>query len=250
MKKIISAALSAALIFALLCGCGEPKKATTPIDFSGKTFDEVLDWSIKNELEDRFSYEFEYSETVESGKVIAQSVEKGGSLENGIKITVSNGKQPAEIEPGSVLIPNVIGKDMYDAMQECSYSGIAVDNITYIKTNLPTGTVLKTEPLCGNYVLFGGSINMVCSEQTEGSKKVAVMLDWSTLCFETEEVEIEAYLEDKQITSQSKSVPVANNFAQVIFEAEGGKKNAKVLLNGIEQKYEIDFDNDDYILIQ
>ena len=244
MKKLFAILIAAALLFAA-SGCAE-KATDAPIDFSGKTFDEIVDWSVKNGLEEKFSYEFLYDDTVPAGQAAKQSVAAGGSLENGITVTVSLGKQPSQVEPGAVAIPNIIGKDVSDAVQECSYSGIDISEITYIKTKLPSGTVLKTDPMCGTTVTFGGSINVVCSEEIKGSKKVDVLADWSKLCFETQEVEVEAYLEDKKVNSQCKCVPVSAGYTTVHFEAEGGKKQARITLNGIAFNYEIDFDSGDY----
>lgn len=245
LKKFTAVILSALLCVALV-SCGG--KTGSAIDFSGKTFDEVVDWSIKNNREDKITYKFAFDETVEAGKVVSQTVKAGESLENGIEILISNGKAPTEMVGGMVVVPNDIGKMFCDAAENCSSSGIDIGEISYIKCNLPVGTVLKTDPIPGSRVAFGeASVNFVCAEQLENSKKIELFVDWGEDNIETEKVTIKAQVEGKDAPDKTRTVDTSKYSTSLYFEAMSGKQQVTVTINDtVKKNYELDFDEGEY----
>lgn len=74
------------------------------INFSNLSEKEVLEWKTKNGVEDsKFTISYEFSEEVEKGYVVYQSVKENESIKDGITIVISNGSDPdLELELPSI----------------------------------------------------------------------------------------------------------------------------------------------------
>ncbi|MBQ0083286.1 MAG: PASTA domain-containing protein [Clostridiales bacterium] len=244
MKKIFCIIMALLLTFAFV-GC---KAENTAAELSGKTAEEVLDWALSVGIEGNLKYEFEYSDSVPAGQVVSQSLKKGESLENGITVVISQGAAPTEIVGGTVAVPNCIGRPLCEGIEECAYAGIGEGETIYKKSSLPTGTILLTDPLPGSNLEFdAGSVNFICSEQIEGSKKLAVFVNWENDGITEPQVSIKAFTGGKELTDKAKTVDSNKNNTALYFEATGGKQELEITINDtITKKYTLDFDAEEY----
>ena len=73
------------------------------VNLSGKSIDEVIDWSVKNNI--KLEEDYEYSDMVEENYVISQSIKEGKELKDTdtLKIAISDGPSPNK----EVLIPDM-----------------------------------------------------------------------------------------------------------------------------------------------
>lgn len=113
--------------------------------------------------------EYEYSATVEEGKVIRQSVQDGADVQRGAKITivVSSGAR-------LVVVDNVVGRSQEEAVKSLEDQGFAV----YVRENsdetIPAGSVISQSPDGSSSQKEGTTITIFVST---GKKDINVTLD-------------------------------------------------------------------------
>lgn len=66
-------------------------KEVTMTNFEDKTKEDVLKWATKNNLENQITYEYVYSENIDKGKVVSQSLEANQKVTDNITISISKG---------------------------------------------------------------------------------------------------------------------------------------------------------------
>lgn len=122
--------------------------------------------SAINSLTDKgFKYNraYEYSNSVEEGKVISQNPGASSKAKKGdtITIVVSQGTQ-------SVKVPSVVGKSQSQATNELSAAGLNVGNVTSeYSSSVPEGSVISQGVSEGKYVDAGSSVSLVISKGKE-----------------------------------------------------------------------------------
>ena len=131
----------------------------------GLTFDEantqlVSKGFLVNKTED-------YSDTIEAGRVIAQTPADGNKAPKGsvITVTVSLGKEDTKIR-----VPNLIGLSEQDGTVEASEAGLTVGSVTHIYSDeVGEGMICYQSYSHGSYVDQGTSIDIKVSQ---GAQKV------------------------------------------------------------------------------
>lgn len=131
----------------------------------GLTFDEantqlVSKGFLVNKTED-------YSDTIESGRVIAQTPADGNKAPKGsvITVTVSLGKEDTKIR-----VPNLIGLSEQDGTVEAIEAGLTVGSVTHIYSDeVGEGMICYQSYSHGSYVDQGTSIDIKVSQ---GAQKV------------------------------------------------------------------------------
>ena len=102
---------------------------------------------------------YDYSDTVETGKVISQSPEGNTAGKSGdtITIIVSQGK---EQKKG----PSIVGKTQADAESAITAAGLVVGDITEVNSDtVAAGSVIEQDPATGTNVDSGSPVNFVIS---------------------------------------------------------------------------------------
>lgn len=153
-------------IIITVSGGKEVKNKTVP-SVTGKTEDEA-----KSTLEaDGFvvSIDYQYSSTVESGKVIKAS--PSGSVAEGstVTITVSRGK-----EIKNVTMANLIGKTESEARQWLENNGLKA-NVSYTTTSGTYGYVVSSDYSEGTSIPEGTTVTITVSHKQE--KKTVTMIN-------------------------------------------------------------------------
>ena len=151
-------------IIITVSGGKEVKNKTVP-SVNGKTEDEA-----KSTLEaDGFvvSIDYQYSSTVESGKVIKAS--PSGSVSEGstITITVSRGK-----EIKNVTMANLIGKTESEARQWLDNNGLKA-NVSYTTTSGTNGYVVSSDYSEGTSIPEGTTVTITVSHKQQETTKAA-----------------------------------------------------------------------------
>ena len=131
----------------------------------GLTFDEantqlVSKGFLVNKTED-------YSDTIEAGRVIAQTPADGNKAPKGsvITVTVSLGKEDTKIR-----VPNLIGLSEQDGTVEAIEAGLTVGSVTHIYSDeVGEGMICYQSYSHGSYVDQGTSIDIKVSQ---GAQKV------------------------------------------------------------------------------
>ena len=131
----------------------------------GLTFDEantqlVSKGFLVNKTED-------YSDTIEAGRVIAQTPAEGNKAPKGsvITVTVSLGKEDTKVR-----VPNLIGLSEQDGTVEAIEAGLTVGSVTYVYSDeVGEGMICYQSYSHGSYVDQGTSIDIKVSQ---GAQKV------------------------------------------------------------------------------
>ncbi|MCR5665452.1 MAG: Stk1 family PASTA domain-containing Ser/Thr kinase [Eubacterium sp.] len=118
--------------------------------------------SAINTLEDKglkYTREYEYSDSVASGKVISTSPEAGSSVKEGdtVTITISQGVE-------TVQVPDVTGKTKKKAKSALKAAGLELGNVTSeYSDSVAKGKVISQGVSAGKYVDSGTSVSIVVS---------------------------------------------------------------------------------------
>ena len=182
----------------------------------GLTFDEantqlVSKGFLVNKTED-------YSDTIEAGRVIAQTPADGNKAPKGsvITVTVSLGKEDTKIR-----VPNLIGLSEQDGTVEAIEAGLTVGSVTHIYSDeVGEGMICYQSYSHGSYVDQGTSIDIKVSQ---GAQKVTYKCNVSIVAPTTSEapqyvsgmeVSIKLVTDDNNVLLDTKTstFPVATNF--------------------------------------
>lgn len=111
-------------------------------------------------------YTEEYSNTVEAGKVISQSVKKGKKVDSGTSVSyvVSKGKEPAK----TVTVPNAIGDSLANAIKALSNKGLYYKEVQADSPS-PSEIVVDMDPGVGESVEVGSTITLYVSNGSGAS---------------------------------------------------------------------------------
>ncbi len=207
-------------------------------NLKGKTEDVA-----KSTLKDAgFQYEVLYVEDGETAKgvVIGTDPDAGKEIavNSTVKLFVSKG--PAA---KTVVVPNVVGKSLNEAVNEISRKNLKVDSeIIKEKSEKAKDVVLKISPLPGTEVKEGTSVKVTVSSGEAIQKSVAVYVDLPKDV--TKEVSLKTYI-DGVLDSSKTVIPAYTGTYTVTVKGSNGKKTLIVNLDGQQYRlYEIDFDNE------
>ena len=119
------------------------KPAIKVIDFTNMYEDEVVAWSIENEVQDSFEYKHEYDEQVEAGKVIYQSLKEGETIEENVLIIVSDG--PDKTNYIQIPVDTLKTQESFDAW--ALDKGLNNIKYEYIDdSDLDEGSIISIDP--------------------------------------------------------------------------------------------------------
>lgn len=137
-------------------------------NLKGKTVSEAKSELSAAGLVDGGTSKEEYSDTVEKGCIISQSVEANKKVDKDTAVTyvVSKGKKPADTVP----IPSVAGKSLASARSALSNVGLNYKE-EYIDSSQPYGIVLGTDPE-GGKVEVGSTVTIYVSNASEANQGV------------------------------------------------------------------------------
>lgn len=140
------------------------EKVTVP-NLGGMTVSEAQKALADKGLKDGGATE-EYSNTVEAGKIISQSVKDGKKVEPGTSVSyvVSKGKEPAK----TVTVPNAIGSSLADAIKALSNKGLYYKEVPADSPS-PSGIVVDMSPAAGESVEVGTTITLYVSNGSGSS---------------------------------------------------------------------------------
>lgn len=106
--------------------------------------------------------EYEFSETIEQGKVISQSPTGGeqGKADDTITIVVSQGVENAKV-------PTVTGMSQNEALAALQAEGFAVNTEQAHSDSVAEGFVISQSPAAGEYATKGATVNLTVSQGPE-----------------------------------------------------------------------------------
>lgn len=113
----------------------------------------------------------EYNNSVEEGRVISQSPEKGKKVAagTGISLVISDGEKP----PEQTVVPPVTNNSLENAKKLLKNAGLQIGNVSYnTDSSIPLGNVISCSPGVGSYVDEGTAVDLVVSQgqpQSAGS---------------------------------------------------------------------------------
>jgi beta-lactam-binding protein with PASTA domain/6-phosphogluconolactonase (cycloisomerase 2 family) len=105
------------------------------------------------------SVSMQASNTVAKGNVISQSPAAGTSVANGsaVNLTVSSG-------PGTIAVPDVVGKSELDATTAITTAGLVVGTVTQASSaSVAKGNVISSAPVAGTQVAPGSKVDLTVS---------------------------------------------------------------------------------------
>lgn len=108
-------------------------------------------------------YEMVYDATVEEGLVINTTPERDTEAPEGSTVTIH---VSTHIDKDAVITPTVVGFTQQDATQEIEAAGLQVGLIEVKDSTQAKGTVISQEPIGGDPLHEGGSVNLVVSSGT------------------------------------------------------------------------------------
>ncbi len=114
----------------------------------------------------KYNTNYEYSDDVESGKVISYSPTGEGQEGDTITITVSQGKE-------TVQVPDVKGKSQSDAESALSALGLSASVTTEYSDTVAEGNVISQGTSAGTYVTKGSSVSITVSKGAEAKTYTA-----------------------------------------------------------------------------
>lgn len=157
----------------------------------GKTLDEAKDYFESKGL--KYKVEEKYSDSVDEGKIISQTPEKGSDVKKGseIIVVVSKGKEqkeeppkeeapaeeaaaPAQSSSNIVTVPDVVGKSLDDAANVISADGLYYTANFTFDSNVPKGQVISQEPGGGSEVSKGSRVTMIVSDGEEPQQEQVI----------------------------------------------------------------------------
>ncbi|XCP86604.1 Stk1 family PASTA domain-containing Ser/Thr kinase [Roseburia hominis] len=140
------------------------EKKTVP-NLKNRTVEEAKAALSSAGLADGGTSKEEYSDTVEKGHIISQSVEANKKVEKGTSVSyvVSKGKKPAD----TVSIPPVAGKSLKTAKSMMDNVGLYYE-VKELDSDQPYGTVLGTDPE-GGKVEVGSTVTIFISNASQAN---------------------------------------------------------------------------------
>lgn len=138
-------------------------------DVSGKSEDDAQK-ALKNAGFVNVSSEFEYSDSVEEGKVIGTTPSAGAEAtkETEIVMKVSKGSDKK-------TVPNLVGKEDSEAQSMIKNAGLSVGKVTYdYNDDVAKGQVVSQSVDAGTKVAKGTEINIVVSNGAKPEEKIQV----------------------------------------------------------------------------
>lgn len=164
--------LITALIIILIVGIGAcaflsiTQKTYTIDDFTNKSQDDVRQWVKSSNIpEDMVIYAYDYSDDIDKGNVISQSVSGGTKIGSNDHVTfrISNGKDPDK----KVLIPDFKGKKLDEIKKWFTDEGLTkVTYNTEIHDDMEEGTFVSITPITGSAVGKDDAVTVVTSTKT------------------------------------------------------------------------------------
>jgi len=106
----------------------------------------------------RWEVESAFDDGVAKGRVIRQSPDPGQRIEEGSTVTITVSRGPAPVE-----VPNVVGQPASQAQATLEALGFTVERGEEFSTEVPRGSVIRTEPPAGRRAPRGSEITMVVS---------------------------------------------------------------------------------------
>ncbi len=106
----------------------------------------------------------EFNDEVPQGYVISHSPDAGEEAPKGSTVTLTVSKGPEET---TVVVPNFVGKTLEQAQDAISNAGLTLGNVTYEKSVVDKGTVIRQNIPGGESVGNNTPINLVVSKGDE-----------------------------------------------------------------------------------
>ncbi len=244
MKKFLCFCLiSLTLIF---CACGKKDAMTKMIDFTDYTVYDVIEWANENDVTSKFTYVYSSDTDKPAGSVIAQSLENGKPLTDGIVITVASNSLLLAGSEAKETVPDIIGKSAAEAKEELTALGFQYD-VIYTSSGKEKDTVVLSDPLPGIAVPKNSKVVLTVSS---GRRESQVSLVLSIKAGAAEDNVIKVYIDGE--LDRSKTVCLDSSETSKAFCFQGtGKKEIKFEINNVVTAvYNIDFSSGKVYLIE
>ncbi len=135
----------------------KPKIVVMP-DLEGVVYTEAVDTLHNLNLNIKVK-DYVFDGDIEKNRIVTQSQEAGLELKEGftVDVVVSNG-------PELVKVPNLLQKDVAEAKLVLENKSLKIGEITYEYSDLPSGLVVKQDPLAGGSSKKDASVSLVVSQ--------------------------------------------------------------------------------------
>jgi len=118
----------------------EPTAPVYAINFTNLTEREIIEWATNNEVESLLTIEYDYSDSIEKGNVISQSIKEDDEINQNLIIVISNGIDPSKL----ITLPIIDENTTKDILDEY-FNNNAFTNIEYkyVDSELPIDTIIE-----------------------------------------------------------------------------------------------------------
>ncbi len=135
----------------------KPKIVVMP-DLEGVVYNDAVDTIHSLNLNINVK-DYVFDSEIEKNHIIKQSQAAGDELKEGftVDVVVSNG-------PELVKVPNLLQKDVAEARLVLDNKSLKIGDITYEYSDLPSGLVVKQDPVAGSNSIKGNNVALVVSQ--------------------------------------------------------------------------------------
>lgn len=181
-----------------------------------------------------------------SGYVVSTDPAGNTSVKKGSKVNIYVSTGPTDTQ---VKVPAVIGMPLETAKARLQDAGLVVGEVTQADdSGQAAGTVLETDPLPGNKVSSGTTVNIVVSSGEQSSTTIRYYAVLPTGV--NHDIDMKVYRNGELVESKVVN-PQINGIVELAFEGKNGVDKVVVTLDGQEYLHiDIDFDNGTYSVTQ
>lgn len=181
-----------------------------------------------------------------AGYVVSTDPAGNTSVKKGSKVNIYVSTGPTDTQ---VKVPAVIGMPLETAKASLEDAGLVVGEVTQADdSGQAAGTVLETDPLPGNKVSSGTTVNIVVSSGEQSSTTVRYYAVLPTGV--THDIDMKVYRNGELVDSKVVN-PQINGIVELAFEGKNGVDKVIVTLDGQEYLHvDFDFDNGTYSVTQ
>lgn len=191
-----------------------------------------------------------FDESIATGSVVRTDPVAGTEVSSGSSIVVyiSRGKEDKLVD-----IPNLEGKKIEDAKAVLGNINLRIGEIEYQSSALPKDTIISQEPKAGTTIPEGEEVKLIISGQSSDSTMdssaglITLMIQLPNAIDTPTKLQA---VKDGAVISEYVINPAVESVWQPQFSGTGIAHIDILIEQGLYQKYELDFDNGTYKIIE
>lgn len=191
-----------------------------------------------------------FDESIATGSVVRTDPVAGTEVSSGstVVVYISRGKEDKLVD-----IPNLEGKKIEDAKAVLGNINLRIGEIEYQSSALPKDTIISQEPKAGTTIPEGEEVKLIISGQSSDSTMdssaglITLMIQLPNAIDTPTKLQA---VKDGAVISEYVINPAVESVWQPQFSGTGIAHIDILIEQGLYQKYELDFDNGTYKIIE